>query len=58
MVLILVKRWVCTECTDIYDTELVNERPMCPHKKVIWKDGQPIVDVTLVTMRLLEEYWA
>lgn len=51
------RKWKCESCTEVIDTDNMNERPMCPHKEVVWDAGKPVVLVTLHPMRLLEEFY-
>lgn len=52
-----VVRWKCPDCTEVYDTELVNERPIHQHfKSFDYKTGEVVVEQFF--MQKIEEYWA
>lgn len=55
--MIKVTRWRCPDCTEVYDTEYTNERPIHQHFLAFnYETGE--VEVVQIPMQRLEEYWA
>lgn len=55
--LIKVIRWKCPECTEVWDTEYTNERPLHQHfRRLNYETGE--VEVEQIPMQKLEEYWS
>lgn len=54
--MIKVVRWVCPDCTETYDTEITNERPLHQHFLGFNYETHEVV-VEQIPMQRLEEYW-